>query len=286
MIDFDTHCLDSTRDSKYGNIYSPDNFFTTARTTSCGNNFAIGYFSGESKEILDKVLDNTHKQSEKCDSLNALQTFNAIGAGTGSGFTSLLCNKLHEEFPDLLSYNNILWPQQNSNCVLEPYNTVLSMAEMTENINMVNIFDVDSIYKICQQNLSILKPTFADVNHIIGKSAVDVSSCYRFSGSQNTSMRKLAANLIPFPRSHFLYLSQYPWYTKFYDIEYYNYEEDEIIQGLFHHDNRMINGQIPINNENDGNRILSLAMVFRGKINAVNIDTELSKMKTELKSKF
>jgi hypothetical protein len=46
-------------------------------------------------------------------------------------------------------------------------------------------------------------PTFGDLNHLISAVMSGVTCCLRFPGQLNADLRKLAVNLIPFPRLHF-----------------------------------------------------------------------------------
>ena len=43
----------------------------------------------------------------------------------------------------------------------------------------------------------------ADLNHLISATMSGVTCCLRFPGQLNSDLRKLAVNLIPFPRLHF-----------------------------------------------------------------------------------
>ncbi|MFS8028662.1 putative tubulin [Helianthus anomalus] len=42
-----------------------------------------------------------------------------------------------------------------------------------------------------------------DLNHLISATMPDVTYCLRFPGQLNSDLRKLAVNLVPFPRLHF-----------------------------------------------------------------------------------
>ena len=51
--------------------------------------------------------------------------------------------------------------------------------------------------------LQMTNPTFGDLNHLISAVMSGVTCCLRFPGQLNADLRKLAVNLIPFPRLHF-----------------------------------------------------------------------------------
>ena len=55
------------------------------------------------------------------------------------------------------------------------------------------------------------KVSFADINYIISQAMSNATATMRFPGMQNNSdIRKLSTNLIPFPRLHFITQGQAP----------------------------------------------------------------------------
>merc|ERR1712071_81978 len=46
-------------------------------------------------------------------------------------------------------------------------------------------------------------PTYGDLNHLVSAALSGVTCCLRFPGQLNCDLRKIAVNLIPFPRLHF-----------------------------------------------------------------------------------
>ncbi|XP_048500559.2 tubulin beta-1 chain-like [Beta vulgaris subsp. vulgaris] len=49
----------------------------------------------------------------------------------------------------------------------------------------------------------VLSLIVGDLNHLISATVSGVTCCLRFPGQLNSDLRKLAVNLIPFPRLHF-----------------------------------------------------------------------------------
>ena len=50
----------------------------------------------------------------------------------------------------------------------------------------------------------VYQPSISDQNKSIGSKIAKITRPYRFSGSLNTNQRKIATNLILFPRMHFM----------------------------------------------------------------------------------
>ena len=50
---------------------------------------------------------------------------------------------------------------------------------------------------------AILFPKKSDLNHLVSATMSGVTTCLRFPGQLNADLRKLAVNMVPFPRLHF-----------------------------------------------------------------------------------
>jgi len=57
------------------------------------NNYARGHYT-IGKEIVDIVLDRIRKLADQCTGLQGFLIFHSFGGGTGSGFASLLMERL------------------------------------------------------------------------------------------------------------------------------------------------------------------------------------------------
>ena len=153
---------------------------------------------------LDFALDRIRKQCEACDWFQGFQFNISISGGTGSGLGVRLIDKWGEEFSDKIKEVTSVFPSVSiSDSPVEPYNAVLSINRLVENADFVNLVQNQSLYDICSRSWRITAPSFADFNYIIGLQMSDLSSSLRFSGNQNTNMRKTLVNIIPYPRLHF-----------------------------------------------------------------------------------
>jgi tubulin alpha len=64
---------------------------------SAANNYARGHYT-IGKEIVDLCLDRIRKLADNCTGLQGFLVFNAVGGGTGSGFGSLLLERLSVDY--------------------------------------------------------------------------------------------------------------------------------------------------------------------------------------------
>jgi tubulin beta len=54
------------------------------------------------------------------------------------------------------------------------------------------------------RTLKLSQPSYGDLNRLVSAVMSGVTTCLRFPGQLNSDLRKLAVNMVPFPRLHFL----------------------------------------------------------------------------------
>jgi tubulin beta len=201
LVDLEPGTMDSVRAGQYGQLFRPDNF--VFGQSGAGNNWAKGYYT-EGQELAESILDVVRKESESCDALQGFQLVHSLGGGTGSGLGTLLLNKLREEYPDrILSTYSIVPSPKVSEVVVEPYNCTLSVHQLVESADEVFCIDNEALYDICFRTLKLTTPTYGDLNHLVSMVMSGTTCSLRFPGQLNADLRKLAVNLVPFPRLHF-----------------------------------------------------------------------------------
>ncbi|KAL1170192.1 hypothetical protein V6Z11_A05G196700 [Gossypium hirsutum] len=201
LMDLEPGTMDSIRSGPIGQIFRPDNF--VFGQSGAGNNWAKGHYT-EGAELIDAVLDVVRKEAENCDCLQGFQVCHSLGGGTGSGMGTLLISKIREEYPDRMMMTFSVFPSPKvSDTVVEPYNATLSVHQLVENADECMVLDNEALYDICFRTLKLTTPSFGDLNHLISATMSGVTCCLRFPGQLNSDLRKLAVNLIPFPRLHF-----------------------------------------------------------------------------------
>ena len=53
------------------------------------------------------------------------------------------------------------------------------------------------------RTLKLSQPSYGDLNHLVSAVMSGVTTSLRFPGQLNSDLRKLAVNMVPFPRLHF-----------------------------------------------------------------------------------
>ena len=119
--------------------------------------------------------------------------------------------KLREEFPDRMMLSYTVYPSPKvSDTIVEPYNATLSTHRLVENADLSMILDNEALYDINKRTLKINSPTYSDLNHLVCTAMSGITCSLRFPGQLNSDLRKLAVNLIPFPRMHFFMIGIAP----------------------------------------------------------------------------
>jgi len=83
---------------------------------------------------------------------------------------TLLISKVREEYPDRIMSTYSVFPSPKvSDVVVEPYNSILSIHQLIENVDEVSVIDNEALYDILLSKLKITKPQFKDLNVLVSK---------------------------------------------------------------------------------------------------------------------
>ncbi|KAM6163887.1 tubulin beta-1 chain [Rhynchocyon petersi] len=271
LVDLEPGTMDSIRSSKLGALFQPDSF--VHGTSGAGNNWAKGHYT-EGAELLESVLDAVRAQSESCDCLQGFQLVHSLGGGTGSGMGTRLLGKIREEFPDrVLNSFSVMPSPKVSDTVVEPYNAVLAAHQLVHNADACFCIDNEALYDICVRTLRLATPTYGDLNHLVSLTMSGVTTSLRFPGQLNADLRKLAVNMVPFPRLHF-FLPGFAPLTARGSQQYRALSVAELTQQMFDARNTMAAC------DPRRGRYLTVACIFRGKMSTREVDEQLLAVQT------
>uniref|UniRef100_A0A0K0FU81 Tubulin beta chain n=1 Tax=Strongyloides venezuelensis TaxID=75913 RepID=A0A0K0FU81_STRVS len=273
MVDLEPGTMDSIKGSTYGPLFRPDNFIFGQ--SGAGNNWAKGHYT-EGAELVESVMDVVRKEAEGCDCLQGFQLTHSLGGGTGSGMGTLLISKIREEFPDRIMSSFSVFPSPKvSDTVVEPYNATLSVHQLVENTDETFCIDNEALYDICFRTLKLTSPTYGDLNHLVSMTMSGVTTCLRFPGQLNADLRKLAVNMVPFPRLHFFMPGFAPLAA--HGVSAYNaLTVPELTQQMFDAKNMMAAC------DPRHGRYLTVAAMFRGQMSMREVDEQM--MSIQLKN--
>ncbi|KAF4014704.1 hypothetical protein G4228_006490 [Cervus hanglu yarkandensis] len=277
LVDLEPGTMDSVRSGPFGQIFRPDNF--VFGQSGAGNNWAKGHYT-EGAELVDAVLDVVRKEAESCDCLQGFQLTHSLGGGTGSGMGTLLISKIREEFPDrIMNTFSVVPSPKVSDTVVEPYNATLSVHQLVENTDETYCIDNEALYDICFRTLKLTTPTYGDLNHLVSATMSGVTTCLRFPGQLNADLRKLAVNMVPFPRLHF-FMPGFAPLTSRGSQQYRALTVPELTQQMFDAKNMMAAC------DPRHGRYLTVAAVFRGRMSMKEVDEQMLSVQSKNSSYF
>lgn len=258
--------MDAVRSGTYGNLFRPDNM--VFGQSGAGNNWAKGHYT-EGAELVDSVLDVVRREAENSDSLQGFQISHSLGGGTGSGMGTLLISKIREEYPDrMMATFSVLPSPKVSDTVVEPYNATLSLHQLIENADETFCIDNEALYNICQNTLKLSLPTHSDLNQLVSGVMSGITTCLRFPGQLNSDLRKLAVNLVPFPRLHFFMVGYAPLSAHGHQ-SFRSLTVPELTQQLFDSKNMMAAS------DPKRGRYLTVAAFFRGHVSVKEVEDQM-----------
>ena len=115
--------LDEIKAGPYKNLFHPDSLITGKEDAA--NNYARGHYT-IGKEMIDVTMDKLRKTAEVCSGLQGFVLFHSFGGGTGSGFGSLLMEKLSVEYGKKSKLGFSIYPAPHiATAIVEPYNSIL-----------------------------------------------------------------------------------------------------------------------------------------------------------------
>eukprot|EP00871_Galdieria_phlegrea_P000564 jgi/Galph1/1508/GphlegSOOS_G189.1 len=266
LIDLEPGTMDAVKAGPYGKLFRPDNF--VYGQSGAGNNWAKGHYT-EGAELIDNVLDVVRREAEACDCLQGFQITHSLGGGTGSGLGTLLISKIREEYPDrMMGTYSVVPSPKVSDTVVEPYNCTLSVHQLVENADEVFCIDNEALYDICFRTLKLGNPSYGDLNHLVSAVMSGITCSLRFPGQLNADLRKLATNLIPFPRLHFFMIGFAPLGSQG-SQQYRSASVSELTQQMFDAKNMMAAC------DPRHGRYLTAAAYFRGNMSTQDIDDQM-----------
>ena len=257
LFDLEPREIHNLRNGTYSEFYQKEDMFF--RKEGSGNIWSNGYI--RTLEINRKFEEKFRKISEKCDNIGSFNIFHSITGGTGSGSTCIVLEIIKEHFPEKIVNCYSLIPNQTeqSDIVVQPYNSVLSLRWLYYYADCVTLFENDSLSKIIQHKNNAININYNNLNSIAAKIVSSLTHPLRFSGYTETNFENFISSLIPLSDLHFLFgaISNYPTLgeRRYNDIAF-----PEGIYNLLR--NRTINSSW-----NSGKLISSMYFLKKNKIN-------------------
>jgi len=206
--------------------------------------------------------------------------FHSVGGGTGSGFGSLLLERLGVDYGKKPKFSFCVYPSPNlSTSVVEPYNSVLATHALMEHTDVSFMYDNEALYDICRRNLGVEAPSYTNLNRLIAQVVSSLTSSLRFDGALNTDLTEFLTNGVPYPRIHFL-LSSYAPFISAEKAFHENFSIGELTTAVFEPANMMAKC------DPRHGKYMSCLLMYRGDVTPSDVSAAIGVIKTKRTVQF
>ncbi|ELU02208.1 hypothetical protein CAPTEDRAFT_136680 [Capitella teleta] len=178
------------------------------------NYSSTGYSGHQDEKVIERALEVTRKEIERCDAFTGCLLVHSLGGGTGSGLGSAFTESLRDLYPMANLISCVVLPYASGESPLQFYNTLLSLNVLLNTSDAIVYFSNDEILHRLKQRLkdADCSVSFAQINsHIaacLGGVFLPVQSLTPASGvSIGAEPGEMVRSVCPMPSHKFVHFN-------------------------------------------------------------------------------
>jgi len=277
FVDLEPTVVDEVRTGTYRQLFHPEQLITGKEDAA--NNYARGHYT-IGKEQIEVTLDRIRRMADQASGLQGFLVFHAFGGGTGSGFASLLLERLSVDYGKKSKLGFSIYPApQVSTALVEPYNAVLYTHTTLEHCDCAFLVDNQAIYDLCKNNLQISSPTYTNLNRLIAQIISSITASLRFDGALNVDLNEFQTNLVPYPRIHYP-LATYAPLVSAEKAYHETLAVDTITKACFEAENQMVKC------DPKKGKYMAVCLLYRGDVVPKDVNAAIAAIKVQKSIQF
>merc|ERR1711990_299581 len=277
FVDLEPTVVDEVKTGTYRQLFHPEQLITGKEDAA--NNYARGHYT-IGKEQIEVTVDRIRRMADQASGLQGFLVFHSFGGGTGSGFASLLLERLSVDYGKKSKLGFSIYPApQVSTALVEPYNAVLYTHTTLEHCDCAFLVDNQAIYDLCKDNLQIPAPTYTNLNRLIAQIISSITASLRFDGALNVDLNEFRTNLVPYPRIHFPLATYAPIISRA-KSRHEALSVHEITSACFEPANQMVKC------DPRSGKYMACCMLYRGDVVPKDVNAAIAQIKTKRTIQF
>ena len=277
FVDLEPTVIDEIRTGEYRQFFHPEQLVSGKEDAA--NNFARGHYT-IGREMVDTVMERLRKMADNCNGLQGFLVFHSFGGGSGSGFTSLLTEKISMEYGKKSKLEFSVYPAPRiCTAVVEPYNSILTTHQSLDHVDCAFMVDNEAIYDVCRQNLNIENPTYKNLNRLMSQIVSSITASLRFNGALNVDLAEFQTNLVPYPRIHFPLASFAPFISSD-KVRNETLSVAEITNACFEPSNQMVKC------DTQKGKYMACCLLYRGDVVPKDVNSAIAAIRTKRSIQF
>lgn len=270
LFDLEPSIVNDIRNTFPG-FFNDRNVWISEDNLGAGNTWSTGYDYGTDNQ--DEFVNMIDREIDATENFEGFQLIHSVAGGTGSGLGSNLLEILADSYHKKLVSTYSVFPSYESEVVVQPYNTMLTLRRLIEDSDASVVFDNNALSNITAKILRDSNISYAQSNQIISTVMSSITNSIRFPSYMFNSLPSIFSTVVPTPDMHFL-VPSFTSFTTDFVPEAKNIKRNtayDVILDLFDRNNSMITPS------NDESIFISIYDVLQGSIEQSDISRAIMK---------